>query len=1036
MVGYSYEEFIEQIDSDNREEFQLDGNRIASALGLGRKVNLTYICPADDSDLLPQDNGAIRIKDLRMIEQFSKAVLWKLDSINVVDAVFEYGEFLWFASEQDAEDYETLILNSVDSESVYEENINNRNRKMDNKKSLLMETLAEGDLVQRSAKNKRAGSPLREAKSLKNLTRKEMYNKAFKLISKSIKKTGGINFWDISEIMNMVNKWNDSHPKEKEIEIYEGDDYVQIDDEPIYVNQLVDESLTEDRSLAKAIKKDIKRDYKNFDRRRDFIRNKNAEMEKKWQGISGKPMDDVMKDILLDKEPDNYKYRSSYGGDLEESDYPFYVTFYREHPFYHPEEGGYYIAGRYADYSEGFDSRAEARQFAKELADKEGLERVGSDYYNKHSKYIGEDEHIWVETAREYLSHERGDQMYESFKRRNKRALREKLVDAPQEVVDRLLEILEKYGFVLDPEIKHENPIRSKIFGNVHVQVYYPEAYVDPDDELEIEDTLNTFISRNMIDEIDRLDEETNCPITWNFGVDNKGRITGGLDVMKQSVNESIKRKSRRNLREKLVEAPQEVVDELLQILENHGFVLDDSVGHENPFKTLFDAVHIQVINPDSFIDTDGNIRAQLQEYVTRDLIDEIHELEDRTDCPITWSFGPNRNNQVTGGLDIDKQYVAESFKRNKRSLKEGKLLKESDSSIAWMSKICSEAENMCRSFYRFNSRTHELAYSPQDRKEEIYKFWDNIFDTSPNIDELHKLNPKQYTLFLGELDKYIERNIPKDGSTLIFYGSYGLNDLPYRVASLKESLKEEHIADKIRAGQDTKEMTRRAIKTLRSLGGESKDLEKEFKDKYGHSVDESLRESKEADIDDAITQTKKFLSDVYHRVPSIEHYGKNNNFSFTLPKDSHVFSTSALKKHLKKNGIDVKIKRFSHPQLTHGDIEFTVYLDSEKNESLKERYADDAVVLTAPLRKKLNNICQKYSGWHLPKEIAPMWDELYNLGIEVLIMGPPNDNAPGAKSWTVPFTLNGEQVENSRFVYSVYEGSTGLRNEYNMYFS
>ena len=106
------------------------------------------------------------------------------------------------------------------------------------------------------------------------------------------------------------------------------------------------------------------------------------------------------------------------------------------------------------------------------------------------------------------------------------------------------------------------------------------------------------------------------------------------------------------------------------------------------------------------------------------------------------------------------------------------------------------------------------------------------------------------------------------------------------------------------------------------------------------------------------------------------------------------------------------------------------------KKESLTERYADDAVVLTAPLRKKLNKICYKYSGFHRPEEIAPMWKELYDLGIEVLIQGYPTDTAPGAKSWTVPFKLNGETVENSMFVYSVYEGSEGLKNDYNMYFS
>ena len=106
------------------------------------------------------------------------------------------------------------------------------------------------------------------------------------------------------------------------------------------------------------------------------------------------------------------------------------------------------------------------------------------------------------------------------------------------------------------------------------------------------------------------------------------------------------------------------------------------------------------------------------------------------------------------------------------------------------------------------------------------------------------------------------------------------------------------------------------------------------------------------------------------------------------------------------------------------------------KKESLTERYADDAVVLTAPLRKKLNKICYKYSGFHSPGEIAPMWKELYDLGIEVLIQGYPTNTAPGAKSWTVPFKLNGETVENSMFVYSVYEGSEGLKNDYNMYFS
>lgn len=103
---------------------------------------------------------------------------------------------------------------------------------------------------------------------------------------------------------------------------------------------------------------------------------------------------------------------------------------------------------------------------------------------------------------------------------------------------------------------------------------------------------------------------------------------------------------------------------------------------------------------------------------------------------------------------------------------------------------------------------------------------------------------------------------------------------------------------------------------------------------------------------------------------------------------------------------------------------------------NIQERYADDMTILPAQLRKQLNKICYKYSGWKLPQEIAPMWDELYDLGVEVLITGSPQSRAPGSKSWTVPFKLNGETVDNSRFVYDVYEGSDSLKNEYNMYFS
>lgn len=114
----------------------------------------------------------------------------------------------------------------------------------------------------------------------------------------------------------------------------------------------------------------------------------------------------------------------------------------------------------------------------------------------------------------------------------------------------------------------------------------------------------------------------------------------------------------------KLVDAPQEVVDELLEILGRYGFVLDSRFS-DNPGRTLIMGdIHLQVINPDSFIDTSSpnNISNLLREYVSRDMIIEIHDLEKRSNCPITWNFGVDDNQQVTGGLDIMKKYVDDTI--------------------------------------------------------------------------------------------------------------------------------------------------------------------------------------------------------------------------------------------------------------------------------------------------------------------------------------------------------------------------------------
>ena len=122
----------------------------------------------------------------------------------------------------------------------------------------------------------------------------------------------------------------------------------------------------------------------------------------------------------------------------------------------------------------------------------------------------------------------------------------------------------------------------------------------------------------------------------------------------------SVIHSTRESLSEKLIDPPEEVLDELLAILSKHGFELDTSIKHENPSKNYSGGYHIQVINNNlTYRDAD-----QWRDVLTP-LIDEIHEFEERVNCPITWNFGPNDSNIVTAGLDIMKQYIEESLEED-----------------------------------------------------------------------------------------------------------------------------------------------------------------------------------------------------------------------------------------------------------------------------------------------------------------------------------------------------------------------------------
>ena len=87
---------------------------------------------------------------------------------------------------------------------------------------------------------------------------------------------------------------------------------------------------------------------------------------------------------------------------------------------------------------------------------------------------------------------------------------------------------------------------------------------------------------------------------------------------------------------------------------------------------------------------------------------------------------------------------------------------------------------------------------------------------------------------------------------------------------------------------------------------------------------------------------------------------------------------------------------------------------------------------------KAANEIAARFSGWHEPHEIAAMYDELEKIGVSTGCITNRQD-FPNLGCWQghCEWYINGEEVENSVFVYSVYEGNPNItRNDYNIYFS
>ena len=203
----------------------------------------------------------------------------------------------------------------------------------------------------------------------------------------------------------------------------------------------LDESILTEDDLHDVFRKDAKNQYRSFSNKLSRYEKEANEFSDLLGDIPNK--DEKIKRFLGD-EP-KFKLDKGYNH-LERQNFPYYVTHYSGTSYFHPEEGGYYVGGLEPDWSEGFESFEEAVSALGDYLEENNSARVSfnprnvsvmddnyayedstEDYEEitdnrgnvvgaiARGKYIGEEDQVWVESNKEYLSRQSGDRMYESL---------------------------------------------------------------------------------------------------------------------------------------------------------------------------------------------------------------------------------------------------------------------------------------------------------------------------------------------------------------------------------------------------------------------------------------------------------------------------------------------------------------------------------------------------------------------------------------------------------------------------------------------
>lgn len=228
------------------------------------------------------------------------------------------------------------------------------------------------------------------------------------------------------------------------------------------------------------------------------------------------------------------------------------------------------------------------------------------------------------------------------------------------------------------------------------------------------------------------------------FVVDDSDKIPSGYTSTRLFIDESLKKTSK-NLDEDMirVEPTEKDLNKLVNVLTKYGFKLDNKY---KPGRGLFGSYHVQVINPDlDYIDFDQLVKD------VEPLGNALDNLSFDINLPITYNFGANDDNVITGGIDIHVGYkddsdltesITESFGDGVRELLnlDPEDLTDSDK-VEYMNWLDDDKKDV---FYALRKFDQELLVA--EHKLNGW-FW-TVFDADEKmIDKIHDLKSRVGTL-------------------------------------------------------------------------------------------------------------------------------------------------------------------------------------------------------------------------------------------------------------------------------------------------